>query len=98
MRSFLTDMALSFLPLSLTDRMITSVSAVSSLDFSLRFFRPFDLNQWHLNEQHTEHGAGGRTFSVGRIYNADGIEIAHMSQMSILRDKPNKSQKPKAKL
>lgn len=82
------DSTLSFLPLSLSNLPLTTASVVSSLDFSLRFFSPppIKLNEdWLLLEQNTERAADGRTFSVGRMFTEDGVEIARMSQVSILR-------------
>lgn len=84
------DGGLAFLPLTLTNRSLTEASAASSLDFSLRIFSPPDMTKWHLHEQHTERGAGGRTFSVGKLYDEGGVEVACMTQMSILRGKRGK--------
>jgi len=69
-------------------RPLTSAAACSSLDFSLRFFAPVDLSQWHLLEHHTEAAGNARTFSVGRLWDERGKEIAQMSQSSILRPRP----------
>ncbi len=67
---------------------IKTASACSSLDFSLRFFRPFSTSsEWHLLEHHTEVGANARTFSIGRVYDESGRELATMSQVSIMRPK-----------
>jgi acyl-CoA thioesterase len=79
------DMALSFLPLTFSNKPLTSAAAASSLDFSLRIFKPFDITRWHLHEQHTERGASARTFSIGRMYDEGGEEVAHMSQACIMR-------------
>jgi acyl-CoA thioesterase len=88
------DGGLPFLPLVLTGRSLTDTKASASLDFSLRIFAPPNLNEFSLHEQHTEQGADGRTFSVGKWYDRQGTLIANMSQTGILRMK----QKPKAKL
>lgn len=42
-------------------------------------------SDWHLIEQHTEAAANARTFSVARVYDQSGREVATMSQSSILR-------------
>lgn len=82
------DEALSFLPLALSSIPLTSARAASTMDFSLRFFTPPPEKMdesWLLHEQNTERAADGRSFSVGRMFTADGIEFARMSQISILR-------------
>jgi acyl-CoA thioesterase len=93
------DSTLSFLPLSLSNLPLTSARVVSSLDFSLRFHSPPPLNwneDWLLLEQNTERAADGRTFSVGRMFTEDGVEIARMSQVSILRG-PSQSKSVESK-
>ncbi|KAJ9093420.1 hypothetical protein QFC21_006451 [Naganishia friedmannii] len=64
-----------------------AVSAVSTLEFSLRFFSPPNPNEWLLHEQHTENAGMGRTFSTGRVWDKDGKCVASMSQQSIMRAK-----------
>jgi acyl-CoA thioesterase len=85
--AFSMDGALAFLPLVVTGQSLTETEASASLDFSLRIFRPPDLNEFSLHEQHTEQGAHGRTFSVGKWYDRTGRLVANMSQTGILRMK-----------
>jgi acyl-CoA thioesterase len=88
------DTALSFLPLTLTSIPLTTARAASSMDFSLRFFTPLPADKpmnetWLLHEQNTERAADGRSFSIGRMFDTAGVEIARMSQVSILRGPPD---------
>lgn len=79
------------LPVSLpAHRFFDAVQAVSTLEFSLRFFDVPDVNDWVLHEQHTENGGAGRTFSTGRLWNREGKCIASMSQQSIMRAREQK--------
>ncbi|KAJ9091262.1 hypothetical protein QFC19_009172 [Naganishia cerealis] len=68
-------------------RFFDAVQAVSTLEFSLRFFDVPNANDWLLHEQHTENGGMGRTFSTGRVWNREGKCIASMSQQCIMRAK-----------
>lgn len=85
------DGALAFLPLTYTHRFLWDADACSTLEFSLRFMRPIqwtsDQGQgnWFLQEQTTEAGSHGRTFSSGRMWDTEGNLIAVMTQFSILR-------------
>lgn len=99
------DTTLSFLPLALNNIPLTAAKAASSLEWSLRFFSPPPVaieSDWLLHEQHTQHADEGRSFSEGRMYNEQGVELARMSQMSILRGPEGApafvSEKSKAKL
>ncbi|CCG84865.1 protein of unknown function [Taphrina deformans PYCC 5710] len=92
--AFMTDAALAFLPLTFRNEFITEYGALSSLDCSLRFHTSdFNCNNWLLHEQVTEAADDGRTFSIGRVFREDGVLVATMSQMSILRAKPARSSK-----
>lgn len=79
--SYLPNLA----PRPAANRIPAYAAACSSLDFSLRLFRPMDMSKFHLIEQHTECGANARTFSVGRVYDDQGRQVAHSSQSSIMR-------------
>lgn len=85
------DGALAFLPLTYTHRFLWDADACSTLEFSLRFIRPIQWTSpengqnWFLQEQTTEAGANGRTFSTGRMWDTQGHLIAVMTQISILR-------------
>ena len=55
--AFIMDAALAFIPLTFNKMFFTDTGAVSSLEFSLRFFSPdIKMEEWALNEQTTERG------------------------------------------
>lgn len=86
---FIMDEALSFLPLTLSNRPLYDAGACSSLDFALRFFTSeFDLSQWNFREMNTVAGRDGRTYSEARFWDSKGNMIADMTQQSIMRPKP----------
>lgn len=91
------DTTLSFLPLALNGIPLTAARAASSLDFSLRFFTPPPTKMeqdYMLHEQYTQTAAEGRTFSVGRMFNEHGVELARMSQASIMRGPEGMTMEP----
>ncbi|KAF1832077.1 Thioesterase/thiol ester dehydrase-isomerase [Decorospora gaudefroyi] len=84
--TFLIDTAIAFLPLSFNHLWFDDVSAVSSLDFSLRIFQTeIDVNQWHLREMSAPVAGEGRSFGESWIWDEGGKAVACMSQQSILR-------------
>jgi acyl-CoA thioesterase II len=84
--TFLTDTAIAFLPLSFNHLWIGDISAVSSLEFSLRFFvRDVDVNAWLLRELRTKVAGEGRSFGEAWVWDEAGRAVACMSQQSILR-------------
>ncbi|KAH8885817.1 Thioesterase/thiol ester dehydrase-isomerase [Thozetella sp. PMI_491] len=86
--SFLMDGGLSFLPLTHNHMWFDDAGACSSLDFALRFLTPsIDLTKWHIKERQTIAAGAGRTYSEGRLWDADGTMVATMTQQSILRPK-----------
>ncbi|KAK8058925.1 hypothetical protein PG994_009373 [Apiospora phragmitis] len=91
--AFCLDGGLAFLPLTLDRGWLDDVDACSSLDFALRFMTPHpDFNRWHLRERKTIAGGAGRTYSEGRLWDQDGNLVAVMSQQSIMRPKPEKTE------
>lgn len=93
---FLSDAALSFLPLVHNGMFLDDGGACSSLDFSLRLFsNSIDLNEWHLVERRALCGSLGLTHTVANIFDAKGQLVAQMSQQSILRRKTVKLEKGK---
>ena len=90
---FTMDGGLSFLPLIHAEegKFVDDIGPCSSLDFSMRLFQTGDerleLDKWHLKERKTIAAAGGRSYSEGRLWNAQGKLVAIMSQMGILRPK-----------
>lgn len=90
--SFVTDAALAFLPATFRNEFLDDYGALSTLDCSLRFHTSdFSCNDWLLHEQVTEAANDGRTYSTGRIFREDGVLVATMTQMSILRPKAVKA-------
>lgn len=86
---FLMDEALSFLPLTLSNRPLYDAGACSSLDFAIRFFTSdFDLNKWNFREMNSVAGRDGRTYSEARYWDSEGNMIANMTQQSIMRPRP----------
>ncbi|KAF2757921.1 Thioesterase/thiol ester dehydrase-isomerase [Pseudovirgaria hyperparasitica] len=84
--AFYMDGCLSFLPLSHAGLGLEAAAACSSLDFAMRVFvREFDFGRWYLKEMGTVRGGGGRTFSEGRLFDGEGVLVAHMSQQCIMR-------------
>lgn len=91
---FNMDAALSFIPLSHSQRFLEDAGACSSLDFALRVFgNAVDLASWHLKEMKTIVGAEGRTYSEAQIWDERGAMVASMTQQSIMRPKPERSVK-----
>jgi len=87
--AFILDAAIAFLPASFTHAFLDDYAAISSLDCSLRFHRTdFDVNDWLLCEQFTEVAAEGRSWSVSRAFNIDGVLVATMTQSAVLKPKP----------
>ena len=86
---FVMDAALAFLPCTFRNEFLDDYGALSTLDCALRVHSTdFSFNDWLLHEQVTEAANDGRTFSTGRIFRQDGLLIATMHQMSIIRAKP----------
>jgi acyl-CoA thioesterase II len=89
--TFLIDGAIAFLPLSFSHMWFDDVSACSSLEFALRFFKAgdeVDLGQWHLREMRTNVASAGRAYGESWIWDENGKAVACMSQQSILRPPP----------
>lgn len=66
---------------------------VASLDHSMWFHRPIDMNDWVLFAQDTPNSNGGRGFTRGLLYSRDGTLIASCAQEGLIRprdpDRPN---------
>lgn len=83
---FVLDGAVSFIPLTHSQKFLDEASACSSLDFALRFFTgEINLGDWHLREIKTVVGRDGRTFTEARLWDSDGNMVANMTQQSIMR-------------
>jgi acyl-CoA thioesterase II len=64
---------------------------VASLDHSVWFHRPVDMEQWHLYAQDSPSSAGGRGLNRGMIYSHDGTLVASVAQEGLIRLKGTKS-------
>ncbi|CAK7275379.1 hypothetical protein SEPCBS119000_006663 [Sporothrix epigloea] len=84
--AFIMDGALSFLPLTHSNRFLDDAGACSSLDIALRVFQPHvDLSQWHLRQAMTKTADAGRTYSENVLWDEQGRMVASMTQQSIMR-------------
>ena len=57
----------------------------ASLDHSLWFHRPIDMNEWLLFTQDTPNSNGGRGLSRGSLYSIDGTLVASTAQEGLMR-------------
>ncbi|CAG5140710.1 uncharacterized protein ALTATR162_LOCUS768 [Alternaria atra] len=90
--TFLIDTAIAFLPLSFNHCWFDDISAVSSLDFSLRIFvNEVDVNGWLLRELRAPVASQGRSFGEAWLWDEEGKAVACMSQQSILRPAKKKA-------
>jgi hypothetical protein len=88
---FAIDTAIAFLPLSFNNLWFDNVDAVSSLDFSLRFFtHHVDVNRWLLRELTAPVAGEGRSFGEAWVWDEQGRAVCSMSQQSILRPRRGK--------
>lgn len=58
---------------------------VATIDHSIWFHRPFDLNQWHLHAVESNNAFGGRGLARGQIFAEDGTLIATTQQEGLIR-------------
>jgi len=63
---------------------------VASLDHAMWFHRPININEWLLFAQDTPNSNGGRGFTRGSLYAADGTLVASCTQEGLIRKRdPN---------
>ena len=63
----------------------------ASLDHSMWFHRPIDVNEWLLFAQDTPSTHGGRGFTRGSLYARDGTLVASCTQEGLIRPRdPNR--------
>ena len=58
---------------------------VASLDHSMWFHRPFDVNEWHLYTQDAPNTSGSRGLTRGSVYTQDGTLVASVAQEGLIR-------------
>jgi acyl-CoA thioesterase II len=62
---------------------------VASLDHSMWFHRPVNLEDWLLYTQDSPSTSGGRGFARGSIYSMSGVLVASTTQEGLIRIKAN---------
>lgn len=60
---------------------------VASLDHSMWFHRPLNIEDWHLYAQDSPNSSGARGFTRGGIYNQSGTLVASVAQEGLIREK-----------
>jgi acyl-CoA thioesterase-2 len=63
---------------------------VASLDHSMWFHRPINLNEWLLFAQDSPNSNGGRGLTRGSLYTRDGVLVASCSQEGLIRPRDPK--------
>ncbi|QPB42251.1 acyl-CoA thioesterase II [Rodentibacter haemolyticus] len=58
---------------------------VATIDHSIWFHRPFDLNHWHLHAIESNNALGGRGLARGQIFSQSGKLIATTQQEGLIR-------------
>ena len=78
--------------------LLSEVSVIATLDFSLRFFSPeINFNDWILNEHVTERAGYSRSFSNGRVYDKNHNLLVAMHQQCIVRFPAKKTKAERGK-
>jgi acyl-CoA thioesterase-2 len=57
----------------------------ASLDHTMWFHRPFQVDEWLLYDQVSPSASGARGFAVGRVFSLDGRLIASVAQEGLIR-------------
>ena len=60
---------------------------VASLDHSMWFHRPLNIQEWHLYAQDSPNSSGARGFTRGGIYDQSGTLVASVAQEGLIREK-----------
>lgn len=58
----------------------------ASLDHTVWFHRPIEVDQWHLHDFSCLHLVGGRGLALGQVFTADGTHAATIAQEVLVRD------------
>ncbi|MDO8731899.1 MAG: thioesterase family protein [Actinomycetota bacterium] len=59
--------------------------SVSSLDHAMWFYRPTNMNEWHLMDWVGHSMSGGRGHYSGQFYDASGVMVAGVTQEALVR-------------
>lgn len=57
----------------------------ASLDHSIWFFDDYDPSEWHFYDLVSPWASYGRGLGIGRVFNANGVLVAHTSQEGLVR-------------
>lgn len=60
---------------------------VASLDHSMWFHRPMNMEEWHLYSQDSPNTSGARGLTRGSIYTRDGVLVASVAQEGLIRER-----------
>jgi acyl-CoA thioesterase-2 len=60
---------------------------VASLDHSMWFHRPLNIEDWHLYAQDSPNSSGARGFTRGGIYTRSGELVASVAQEGLIRER-----------
>jgi acyl-CoA thioesterase-2 len=60
---------------------------VATIDHSMWFHRPFDLNDWLLYSVESTSASSARGFVRGEFYNRDGVLVASTVQEGVMRNR-----------
>lgn len=58
---------------------------MASLDHAMWFFKPFRADEWLLYDQVSPFAGSGRSFTQGRVFDADGVLVAAVAQEGLTR-------------
>ncbi|KAL2810039.1 thioesterase-like superfamily-domain-containing protein [Aspergillus granulosus] len=90
--AFYMDRGLAYIPANHSGYSLAQASACATLDFALRLLtHQVDLQNWLVSERQTCGAGNARALSEGRVFNADGLLLATMTQTTILRAKKGTS-------
>jgi len=59
---------------------------VASLDHSMWFHRPMNMEEWYLYSQDSPNTSGARGFTRGSIYSREGMLVASVAQEGLIRE------------
>lgn len=79
---------LNFLPVALQPHGVVSGKGIqiATIDHSMWFHRPFDLNEWLLYSVESTSASSARGFVRGEFYTQDGKLVASTVQEGVMRN------------